>query len=112
MATSQVPALCVRRPTQSAGQLLLCPLLLKCQPVDDNAKDNNDGNDDDDNDDDVDLPRAEQLVIDIVGIALGDHGCKCREHNVYCGKVVNVDIVVRLCHNEILVPDDFLGKGN
>ena len=88
------------------------PAAAEVPPYDDNAKDNNDGNDDDDNDDDVDLPRAEQLVIDIVGIALGDHGCKCREHNVYCGKVVNVDIVVRLCHNEILVPDDFLGKGN
>ena len=27
-------------------------------------------------------------------------------------KVVDVDIVVRLCHEEILVPNDFLGEGN
>ena len=32
---------------------------------------------------------------------------------MYCGKVVDdVDIVVRLCRKEILMPDDFLGKGN
>ncbi len=29
-----------------------------------------------------------------------------------CGKVVDVDIVVRLRRKEILVPDDFLGKDN
>ncbi len=29
-----------------------------------------------------------------------------------CGKVVDVDIVVRLRCKEILVPDDFLGKGS
>jgi hypothetical protein len=61
---------------------------------------------------DVDSPRAEGLVIDIAGIAAGDHGCQCKEHKVCCGKVVDVDIVVRLRRKEILVPDDFLGKGN
>jgi hypothetical protein len=61
---------------------------------------------------DVDSPHAEGLVIDIAGIAAGDRGCQCKEHKVCCGKVVDVDIVVRLCCKEILVPDDFLGKGN
>ncbi len=75
---------------------------------------------DDDNDDnafsksvlDVDSPPAEGLVIDIAGIAAGDCGCRCKEHKVCCGKVVNVDIVVRLRRKEILVPDDFLGEGS
>jgi hypothetical protein len=31
---------------------------------------------------------------------------------VCCGEVLDVDIVVCLCREEILVPDDFLGKGN
>ncbi len=57
---------------------------------------------DDDNDDydafiksalDVDSPHAEGLGIDIAGIAAGDCGCRCKEHKVCCGKVVNVDIV-------------------
>ncbi len=55
---------------------------------------------------DVDSLRAEGLVIDIAGIAAGDRGCRCKEHRVCCGKVVNVDIVVRLHRKEIL------GKGN
>ena len=59
----------------------------------------------------AELPHPGGLVIDIAGITLGDHGCKCREYNVCCGEVLDVDIVVCLCH-EILVPDDFLGKGN
>jgi hypothetical protein len=79
----------------------------------------NDDDDDEDDDDafsksvsDVDSPRAEGLVIDIAGIAAGDRGCQCKEHKVCCGEVVNVDIVVRLRRKEILVPDDFLGKGS
>jgi hypothetical protein len=70
-------------------------------------------NNDDDNNDafsksvsDVDSLHAEGLVIDIVGIAAGDRGCQCKEHRVCCGKVVDVDIVVRLRRKEIL------GKGN
>jgi hypothetical protein len=77
---------------------------------------NNDGNNDDDAFSksvlDVDLPRAEGLVIDIASIAAGDCGCQCKEHKVCFGKVVNVDIVVRLRRKEILVPDDVLGKGS
>jgi hypothetical protein len=77
-------------------------------------------NDDNDNDDDVfsksvldvDLLRAEGLVIDVAGIAAGDRGCRCKEHKVCCGEVVDVDIVVCLRREEILVPDDFLGKGS
>ena len=84
---------------------------------DDNVKDNNDNDDDNDydgvnlprDDNDVDLPSEERLVIDIVRIALGDRGCKCREHNVCCGEVDDVDIGVRLHNEEILVPD---GKAN
>jgi hypothetical protein len=75
--------------------------------------------DDNDNDNafskrvlDVDLPRAEGLVIDIPGILVGDRGCQCKEHKVCCGEVVDVDIVVCLRRKEILVPDDFLGKGS
>jgi hypothetical protein len=78
------------------------------------APPNNDDNDDNNNDNDafskrvldVDLPHAEGLVIDIAGIAAGDHGCQCKERKVCCGEVVDVDIVVRLCRKEIL------GKGN
>ncbi len=40
---------------------------------------------------DVDLSRAEGLVIDIAGIAVGDCGCRRKEHKVCCGKVVDVD---------------------
>ena len=58
------------------------------------------------------MPHAEGLVVDIAGIAAGDHGCQCKEHKVSCGKVVDVDIVVRLRCKEILVPDNFLGKSN
>jgi hypothetical protein len=61
---------------------------------------------------DVDLPRAEGLVIDIASIAAGDRGCRCKEHKVCCGEVVDVDIVVRLRCKEILVLDNFLGKGS
>ena len=80
-------------------------------PDNNDAKDNNNDNCDNDNNN-VDLPHAEGLVIDIVGIAASDCGCQCREHNVCCGKVVNVDILVRLRREEILVPNVFLGKGN
>ena len=84
------------------------------------APPNDDDDDDDDDHDDAfskcvsdgDSPRAAGLVIDIAGIAAGDRGCRCKEHKVCCGKVVDVDIVVRLRRKEILVPDDFLGKGS
>ena len=82
---------------------------------DNNNDDNNNGNNNVDlpcDDNKVELPHPERLVIDIVGIASGDRGCKCREHNVCCGEVIHVDIVVRLCRKEILVPDDFSDKGN
>jgi hypothetical protein len=97
------------------------PTAAAAPPDNNDAKDDNNDNDEDKDNDDVDLPHDDnkvnllcegRLVIDIVGIALGDCGCKCREHNVCCGEVLDVNIVVRLCHKEILVPDDFLGKGN
>ena len=67
------------------------PAAAAAPPDDNNAKDDNSDNDDDNGNGDVDLPRNDtkmelplpgRLVIDIVGIALGDCGCKCREHNV------------------------------
>ncbi len=64
----------------------------------------------DDNKMELSLPG--RLVIDISGIALSDRGCKCREHNVCCGEVLDVDKVVCLHPEEIPVPDDFLGEGN
>ena len=97
------------------------PAAAAAPPDESDAKDDNNDDDDDDNNDNVDLPcdnnkvdltREGRFVIDIVGIASGDHGCKCREHNVCCGEVLDVDIVVHLCREGILVPDDFLGKGN
>ena len=90
-------------------------------PDDDDAKDDNNDDEDDSGKDNVDLPRDDnkmelsllgRLVIDIAGIASGDRGCKCREHNECCGEVLDVDIVVCLCREEILVLDDFLGEGN
>jgi hypothetical protein len=87
------------------------PAAAAAPPDNNDAKDDN-NDDDDDNNEDVDSPCADRLVIDIVKIATDDCGCKCREHNVCCGKVVYVDIVVRLRREEILVPDDYLGKGN
>ena len=97
------------------------PAAAAAPPDDKDAKDDNNDDDDDDDNDDVDLPRDNNkvdllrkgcLVIDIVRIALGNCGCKCREHTVCCGEVLNVGIVVRLHCEEILVSDDFLGEGN
>ena len=77
------------------------PIPAAALPDDGNAKDDNDDNDNDNNNNE-----------ESVGIAAGDCGCQCREHNVCCAKVVDVDIVARLRREEIIVPDDFLGKGN
>jgi hypothetical protein len=97
------------------------PTAAEAPPDNDDAKDDNNNNDDDNANNNVDLPRDDnkmelllpgRLVIDIAGIASGDRGCKCREHNVCCGEVLDVDIVVRLRREEILVPDDFLSEGN
>ncbi len=105
-------------PHQKRRAVASVPAAAAALSDDNNAKDNNNDDDDNDNGDDVDLPsynnnmdlpHEECLVIDIVGIASGDRGCKCREHNVCCGEVLDVDIVVRLRRKEILVPD---GKAN
>ena len=61
------------------------PVAAAAPPDNDDAKDDNNNNDDDNNNDNVDLPRDNnkvdlpckgRFVIDIVGIALGDCGCK------------------------------------
>jgi hypothetical protein len=94
-----------------------------CTAPPNNSDDDDDDDDDDDNNNndddafskivsDVDSQHAEGLEITIAGIAAGDCGCRCKEHKVCCGKVVDVAIVVRLRRKEILVPDDFLGKGS
>jgi len=125
-AVASMPAPCAAQPNDDddsddafskslSNEVTSLPSPCTAPPNDD------DDDDDDDNDDDdafsksvsdVDLPRAEGLVIDIAGIAAGDRGCQCKEHKVCCGEVVDVDIVVRLRRKEILVPDDFLGKGS
>jgi hypothetical protein len=111
------PCLMCQGPHPKRRAVASVPAAAAAPPDDNYAKDNN-NNDDDDNNNNVDLPcdnidvvfpPEERLVIDIVGIASGGRGCKCREHNVCCGEVLNVDIVVRLCGKEILVPD---GKAN
>ena len=35
------------------------------------------------------------IVVDIVGIEIGDCGCSCEEHEI-CGSVVNNDMVIHL----------------
>ena len=51
------------------------------------------------------------LVLDIVGIAAGNQGRRCKEHMVCCSKVVEEDIVVCLCKERIIVPNFLAGKG-
>ena len=52
------------------------------------------------------------LVLNIVGIAAGNQGRRCKEHMVCCGKVVEEDIVVCLRKERILVPNFLACKGN
>ena len=55
-------------------------------------------------------------VLDVVGIASGDYGCRCEvnENNTLptkcCGSVLDEDVVVRLQCNRILVKDFAKGK--
>ena len=97
------------------------PAAAAAPPDNDDGKDDNNDNDDDNGNNDVDLPHDDNKmelllpgcpIIDIAGITSGDRGCKCREHNVCCVEVLNVDIVVCLRRKEILVSGDFLGGGN
>ena len=128
-AVASMPAPCAAQPNDDddsddafsksmSNEVTSLPSPCTAPPNDDDDNDDDDDDGDNDNDafsksvSDVDSPRAEGLVIDIAGIAAGDRGCRCKEHKVCCGEVVNVDIVVCLRRKEILVPDDFLGKGS
>ena len=121
-AVASVPAPCVAPPNDDddnddafskrvSDEVASLPSPCAAPPNDNNDNDDDD-NGDDDNDafsksvSDVDSPRAEGHVIDIAGIAAGNRGCRCKEHKVGCGEVVDVDIVVCLRRKEIL------GKGN
>ena len=117
----RVSCLICQAPHPKRRAVASVPAAVVAPPDNNNAKDNNNNDNNDNGDNDVDLPRDDNkvelphpghLVIDIAGIASGDCGCKCREHNVCCGEVLDTDIVVRFRREEILVPDDFLGKGN
>ena len=41
-------------------------------------------------------------VVDVVGIAIGDHGRSCEEHDI-CGCVLLPDVLVRFVKEEIMV---------
>ncbi len=51
------------------------------------------------------------LVLDILGIAVGDRGRRCEDHMVCCGELLEEDFVVRLRMERILVPNFLAGKG-
>ena len=51
------------------------------------------------------------LVLDIIGIAVGDQGRRCEDHMVCCGELLEEDFVVRLRMERILVPNFLAGKG-
>ena len=54
-------------------------------------------------------------VINIVGIHIGDHGCLCEEHQVYCGVVLVPDVMVPLMkeknivHEKMRPPSVYIG---
>ena len=51
------------------------------------------------------------LVLDIIGIAAGERGCRCEDNMVCCGDLLEEDSVVRLRMERILVPNFLAGKG-
>jgi hypothetical protein len=51
------------------------------------------------------------LVLDILGIAVGDRGRRCEDHMVCCSELLEEDFVVRLRMERILVPNFLAGKG-
>jgi hypothetical protein len=51
------------------------------------------------------------LVLDIIGIATGERGCRCEDNMVCCGDLLEEDSVVRLRMERILVPNFLAGKG-
>ncbi len=65
------PCLMCQAPHPKRMAVASVPAAAAAPPDNNDAKDNNSDDDDNDNNDHVDLPRAERLVIDIVGIASG-----------------------------------------
>ena len=41
-------------------------------------------------------------VVDVVGIAIGDRGRSCEEHDI-CGRILHPDVLVRFVKEEIMV---------
>ena len=41
-------------------------------------------------------------VVDVVGIAIGDRGRSCEEHEI-CGRIIHPDVLVRFVKEEIMV---------
>ena len=97
--TSWGPASCATRLTQSAMRWLPCRLLLwrrrrhLCRR---HSLRRNAGQP---------PHHPSGLVLDIVHIAAGNQGCRCEEHKVCCGEVVDKYFAVRLGMERILVPN-------
>jgi hypothetical protein len=51
------------------------------------------------------------LVLDIIGIAAGDRGCRCEDHMVCCGDLLEEDFVFHLRMERILVQTSLPGRG-
>ena len=45
----------------------------------------------------------EGIVFEIVGITACNQGCSCEEHP-YCGEVIDDDVLVWLCHVQVIMP--------
>ncbi len=43
------------------------------------------------------------IVVKIVGTDANDQGRSCKEHPINCGKVLEPDVVVRLCKMQLMV---------
>jgi hypothetical protein len=50
------------------------------------------------------------IILDVVGTAGTNRGRSCKEH-VCCGDVLDNDVLVKLWHKQILVPDAITGGG-
>jgi hypothetical protein len=50
------------------------------------------------------------IILDIIGTAGTNRGCSCEEH-ACCSDILENDILVKLHHEQILVPDAIAGGG-
>ncbi len=51
------------------------------------------------------------IILEVVGTASPHSRCSCKEHDCCGSKVLQEDVVVHLCLDQILVPDNITGKG-